>query len=174
MNRRKIWALSVLLAGLLIWGWVTFFSHRYLPDRARSYPLPRSWSVNDPGLARLGHGWLSNLTLVAPREVAPENYEFVRLDLASGRTAPLKNVEALFLGIKFNGDSSAWDLAPDGRRLLIANGDTTNGTLVVGNLDGSRRQIWHMPFGGNFAWLPRSEEHTSELQSPDHLVCRLL
>src|SRR5947208_8104847 len=24
------------------------------------------------------------------------------------------------------------------------------------------------------AWLPRSEEHTSELQSPDHLVCRLL
>src|SRR5258708_24695072 len=23
-------------------------------------------------------------------------------------------------------------------------------------------------------WLPRSEEHTSELQSPDHLVCRLL
>src|SRR5258708_22294919 len=24
------------------------------------------------------------------------------------------------------------------------------------------------------AALPRSEEHTSELQSPDHLVCRLL
>src|SRR5258708_38296657 len=23
-------------------------------------------------------------------------------------------------------------------------------------------------------WLERSEEHTSELQSPDHLVCRLL
>src|SRR5258708_19178749 len=26
----------------------------------------------------------------------------------------------------------------------------------------------------NFLWLLRSEEHTSELQSPDHLVCRLL
>src|SRR5258708_24624769 len=26
--------------------------------------------------------------------------------------------------------------------------------------------------GGNLS--PRSEEHTSELQSPDHLVCRLL
>src|SRR5258708_18837018 len=25
-----------------------------------------------------------------------------------------------------------------------------------------------------FAWFARSEEHTSELQSPDHLVCRLL
>src|SRR5258708_13580565 len=24
------------------------------------------------------------------------------------------------------------------------------------------------------SWNPRSEEHTSELQSPDHLVCRLL
>src|SRR5258708_27724617 len=24
------------------------------------------------------------------------------------------------------------------------------------------------------AWRTRSEEHTSELQSPDHLVCRLL
>src|SRR5207244_8124352 len=24
-----------------------------------------------------------------------------------------------------------------------------------------------------FSWLHRSEEHTSELQSPDHLVCRL-
>src|SRR5258708_28409544 len=27
---------------------------------------------------------------------------------------------------------------------------------------------WHTPSA------PRSEEHTSELQSPDHLVCRLL
>src|SRR5258708_12946367 len=25
-----------------------------------------------------------------------------------------------------------------------------------------------------FFWIKRSEEHTSELQSPDHLVCRLL
>src|SRR5258708_15623262 len=35
------------------------------------------------------------------------------------------------------------------------------------------------PFGGflrlaNQRRTPRSEEHTSELQSPDHLVCRLL
>src|SRR5258708_20275775 len=27
---------------------------------------------------------------------------------------------------------------------------------------------------GHFQFLFRSEEHTSELQSPDHLVCRLL
>src|SRR5258708_28866486 len=28
--------------------------------------------------------------------------------------------------------------------------------------------------GADAGGLPRSEEHTSELQSPDHLVCRLL
>src|SRR5438552_18159770 len=28
--------------------------------------------------------------------------------------------------------------------------------------------------GANLRDVPRSEEHTSELQSPDHLVCRLL
>src|SRR5258708_10491117 len=27
---------------------------------------------------------------------------------------------------------------------------------------------------GKVLWRARSEEHTSELQSPDHLVCRLL
>src|SRR5947208_10791150 len=27
---------------------------------------------------------------------------------------------------------------------------------------------------GRLTWKSRSEEHTSELQSPDHLVCRLL
>src|SRR5947208_6148273 len=32
--------------------------------------------------------------------------------------------------------------------------------------ESSEKTAWHSP--------PRSEEHTSELQSPDHLVCRLL
>src|SRR5258708_30341727 len=31
-----------------------------------------------------------------------------------------------------------------------------------------------MPFGAEIEEVVRSEEHTSELQSPDHLVCRLL
>src|SRR5207244_4867325 len=31
-----------------------------------------------------------------------------------------------------------------------------------------------MTGGRNYLPLKRSEEHTSELQSPDHLVCRLL
>src|SRR5258708_26403937 len=36
---------------------------------------------------------------------------------------------------------------------------------------GGGRVMRHDDGGGN---LQRSEEHTSELQSPDHLVCRLL
>src|SRR5258708_15673556 len=32
----------------------------------------------------------------------------------------------------------------------------------------------HLPAAGGAARSVRSEEHTSELQSPDHLVCRLL
>src|SRR5258708_39347149 len=37
---------------------------------------------------------------------------------------------------------------------------------------GSRRRA--CPASGRAIARPRSEEHTSELQSPDHLVCRLL
>src|SRR5947208_9355169 len=33
---------------------------------------------------------------------------------------------------------------------------------------------WFLSPGAFIAFWPRSEEHTSELQSPDHLVCRLL
>src|SRR5258708_22914290 len=43
---------------------------------------------------------------------------------------------------------------------------------VVAGVDGDRHglTLYHARFGGG----DRSEEHTSELQSPDHLVCRLL
>src|SRR5258708_24448920 len=36
--------------------------------------------------------------------------------------------------------------------------------------------LWNVPGTGARLWSQahRSEEHTSELQSPDHLVCRLL
>src|SRR5258708_22211850 len=35
-------------------------------------------------------------------------------------------------------------------------------------------RAWMVTAGIRSAWTGRSEEHTSELQSPDHLVCRLL
>src|SRR5207244_5253127 len=34
--------------------------------------------------------------------------------------------------------------------------------------------LWGLVIAGGVAAQERSEEHTSELQSPDHLVCRLL
>src|SRR5258708_21210336 len=56
---------------------------------------------------------------------------------------------------------------------------------AVGKRDGMNHKVDRAPFCGsggkhrvNRGWVRhvamRSEEHTSELQSPDHLVCRLL
>src|SRR5258708_9575487 len=45
----------------------------------------------------------------------------------------------------------------------FANGPRANEDLLVTNIHGFDIKVWD-----------RSEEHTSELQSPDHLVCRLL
>src|SRR5690348_17636585 len=47
---------------------------------------------------------------------------------------------------------------------------------VLGPLIASLVLFLHGGYRHAFAWLllPRSEEHTSELQSPVHLVCRLL
>src|SRR5438876_2977429 len=39
---------------------------------------------------------------------------------------------------------------------------------------GARARRWAPATGNRRAACPRSEEHTSELQSPVHLVCRLL
>src|SRR5438552_12980550 len=43
-----------------------------------------------------------------------------------------------------------------------------------GKRDGYGAAISHGGIRGGFGAQRRSEEHTSELQSPDHLVCRLL
>src|SRR5258708_8733396 len=62
---------------------------------------------------------------------------------------------------------------------LHAQGDA--GTIVVAVDNGQQRRFdeyspWANPKygGGQGDAIFRSEEHTSELQSPDHLVCRLL
>src|SRR2546427_8693003 len=44
--------------------------------------------------------------------------------------------------------------------------------MVTGNTEGVRKPA--RPAGHNCRWPPRSEEHTSELQSQSNLVCRLL
>src|SRR5258708_11436262 len=43
---------------------------------------------------------------------------------------------------------------------------------LIGSSDREFDEVMRKTLKGG--WHPRSEEHTSELQSPDHLVCRLL
>src|SRR6202451_4833565 len=48
-------------------------------------------------------------------------------------------------------------------------------TLFRSQLEGGCRVTGPLPLVGNVSMMwPRSEEHTSELQSPEYLVCRLL
>src|SRR5258708_28007493 len=48
-------------------------------------------------------------------------------------------------------------------------------SLPVNRIHSSAKsQVWYFDRSTFSAGSPRSEEHTSELQSPDHLVCRLL
>src|SRR5690348_18219455 len=49
------------------------------------------------------------------------------------------------------------------------NGGNETGTSIEGNSISNRKSPWK-----GAAKMSRSEEHTSELQSPVHLVCRLL
>ena len=54
----------------------------------------------------------------------------------------------------------------DNARLIA---DNREYITFTGELDGVKVSVTSTGIGG-----PRSEEHTSELQSPGHLVCRLL
>src|SRR5258708_3602062 len=59
------------------------------------------------------------------------------------------------------------------RRERLRNGHLRGGRVQLRQqLEKRVRELCQLPTAGNPAL--RSEEHTSELQSPDHLVCRLL
>src|SRR5258708_13920963 len=57
-------------------------------------------------------------------------------------------------------------------RLELGAGELHGQVLGAGGIRRDERQV-DLGLGGG-GQLDRSEEHTSELQSPDHLVCRLL
>src|SRR5258708_31943005 len=71
------------------------------------------------------------------------------------------------------------------RSIAITATDTTSGTwfystnngatwLAVGAVSANNARLLAANANNRLYFQPRSEEHTSELQSPDHLVCRLL
>src|SRR5690625_4969250 len=66
-----------------------------------------------------------------------------------------------------------WNRLRDQRNQIAHNGMTVNQSKIC--LDGIQT-FWEQIKGGDSCWQPprRSEEHTSELQSRGHLVCRLL
>src|SRR5207244_7549361 len=78
----------------------------------------------------------------------------------------------LFASIGYAG--TVVKFAPDGTQSPVASGlgfpeglgFDSNGNLYVADSGGTLNKIRYIEI--------RSEEHTSELQSPDHLVCRLL
>src|SRR5258708_14796300 len=64
----------------------------------------------------------------------------------------------------------AWDAA-----LADYRKDTAGGRAIISQAVGAKPEELATAFDGVVYYsLARSEEHTSELQSPDHLVCRLL
>src|SRR5207244_8995714 len=56
--------------------------------------------------------------------------------------------------------------------LVVGNGARLDRSVLEAPADGS--PLMGEPFLKTLTRTARSEEHTSELQSPDHLVCRLL
>src|SRR5258708_21594507 len=62
------------------------------------------------------------------------------------------------------------EISPPGVTLPIRR---TSGFIRIGRGPG-RRTAECFTTARRATWRARSEEHTSELQSPDHLVCRLL
>src|SRR5690348_18078440 len=64
----------------------------------------------------------------------------------------------------------SWGKIHKGESVSLPDGRTVAPEALVGKARPGRRFV----YSGDTRPCPRSEEHTSELQSPVHLVCRLL
>src|SRR4051794_41594720 len=70
-----------------------------------------------------------------------------------------------------------WAFTAGGRPLVLRSGAGTGGVALAVETEAmtaAARAGVAVPEGGGTGLLDRSGEHTSELQSPVHLVCRLL
>ena len=68
------------------------------------------------------------------------------------------------------GKSSLFNRIMRAQQAIVAREAGTTRDNVIGKARHGQHTFWLV----NTAGLKRSEEHTSELQSPGHLVCRLL
>src|SRR5258708_30361205 len=81
-----------------------------------------------------------------------------------------------FLSIAGSLALASSSILPSEERMEVTNEPTSTAdfTLMSPSPRMTRRSGCREFFTGTFVCIGRSEEHTSELQSPDHLVCRLL
>src|ERR1035441_1187568 len=85
----------------------------------------------------------------------------------AGLSLPIRAKLGLFLAPIFQGFLCAF--------LCVLSGNPSElGRLSGGRKSPAHRQVHHGPHHGRSRHRIRSEEHTSELQSLRHLVCRLL
>src|SRR5207244_11470317 len=103
-----------------------------------------------------------SLPLVTPRRSTSPLFPYTTL-FRSVRVQAVDQLQQLALG----------RLAGEAERLVIQSRLVTRLPLHA-HVSGRRGVVSHQDGGEPRGDAPRSEEHTSELQSPDHLVCRLL
>src|SRR5947208_868374 len=94
-----------------------------------------------------------------PNEITPE---FVRAEVARGRAIIPANInhaesEPMIIGRNF---------------LVKINANIGNSAVASSIEEEVEKMRWATKWGADTVMDLRSEEHTSELQSPDHLVCR--
>src|SRR5258708_30961916 len=69
---------------------------------------------------------------------------------------------------------SVHDLMHQGAEIPLGREDTSMRDVLLTMASGRLGCVGIVDGAGRLVGIVRSEEHTSELQSPDHLVCRLL
>src|SRR5258708_31470274 len=85
--------------------------------------------------------------------------------IVDGRPHAMPSFDVAIIGLGVMGSAALAALARRGRRVVGIDRFTPGHDR--GSSHGTTRAI-------RLGYFERSEEHTSELQSPDHLVCRLL
>src|SRR5207244_5435061 len=99
----------------------------------------------------------------------------IRVDLVTGvQTFALPILDGKTLKVVTAGPTVGQALADGG--VQLAEGDQLSAKAQSVITDNQVIQVRRVSYATSVEQVavPRSEEHTSELQSPDHLVCRLL
>src|SRR5207244_9983622 len=141
--------------------------HALVPPRRLLACLPEAPSRVEPGVRAGARAWRGEHGRSRPPPRRNRGASDRRLAPAVTRTA-----DVVIVGGGVTGASIAYHLAQRGVRKILVLERKFLGAGGTGRSVGIVRQLYPTP--ETTQMVLRSEEHTSELQSPDHLVCRLL